>query len=50
MAFFFNKNYCILIKFALKIVSKGPIDNTGKWTLVQVMAWCRIGDKQPVLT
>ena len=39
---FMNKNLCILIQISLKFVPKGPIDN--KATLVQVMAWRRIGD------
>ena len=40
---FFNENCCILIKFSLKYVRKGPIDNNR--TLVQIMAWRRSGDK-----
>ena len=40
---FFNENCCILIKFSLKYVRKGPIDNNP--ALVQIMAWCRSGDK-----
>ena len=40
---FFNENCCILIKFSLKYVCKGPIDNN--WALVQIMAWRRLGDK-----
>ena len=39
----FNENCCILIEFSLKYVRKGPIDNSP--TLVQIMAWCRSGDK-----
>ena len=40
---FFNEKCCILIKFSLKYVRKGPIDNNA--ALVQIMAWCRSGDK-----
>ena len=40
---FFNENCCILIKFSLKYVCKGPIDNNR--ALVQIMAWRRSGDK-----
>ena len=40
---FLNENFCILIRTSLKFVPMGPISN--KWTLVQVMAWHRIGDK-----
>ena len=40
---FFNENCCILIKFLLKYVRKGPIDNNQ--ALVQIMAWRRSGDK-----
>ena len=40
---FFNENCCILIKFSLKYVRKGSIDNTP--ALVQIMAWRRPGDK-----
>ena len=40
---FFNENCCILIKFLLKYVRKGPIDNNA--ALVQIMAWRRSGDK-----
>ena len=39
---FFNENCCILIKFSLKYVRKGPIDNNS--ALVQIMAWRRSGD------
>ena len=39
----FNENCCILIKFSLRYVRKGPIDN--KRALVQIMAWRRSGDK-----
>ena len=40
---FFNGNCYILIKFSLKYVRKGPIDNNP--ALVQIMAWRRSGDK-----
>ena len=40
---FLNGNCCILIKFSLKYVRKGPIDNNP--ALVQIMAWRRPGDK-----
>ena len=46
-----EKFFCILIKISLKFVPKGPIDN--KAALVQIMAWCRTGDKplpEPILT
>ena len=43
MCILFNENCCILIKFSLKYVRKGPIDNNP--TLVQIMAWRRSGDK-----
>ena len=39
----FDENCCILIKFSLKYVRKGPIDNNP--ALVQIMAWRRSGDK-----
>ena len=48
---FLNENFRISIQISLKFVPKGPIDN--KSALVQVMAWCRTGDKtlpEPVLT
>ena len=41
----------ILIEISLKFVPKGPIDNNP--TLVQIMAWRRIGDKplsEPMFT
>ena len=38
-----NENCCIFIKFSLKYVRKGPIDNNPP--LVQIMAWRRPGDK-----
>ena len=40
---FFNENCCILIRFSLKYVHKGLIDNNP--ALVQIMAWRRSGDK-----
>ena len=40
---FMNENVKISIRISLKFVPKGPIDN--KSALVQVMAWCRTGDK-----
>ena len=43
---YFDSNYSILM-----FVPKGPIDN--KWALVEVIAWCRTGDKslpEPLLT
>ena len=40
---FLNENDRTPIGISLKFVSRGPIDN--KPALVQVMAWCRIGDK-----
>ena len=40
---FVNENWCNLIKFSLKYVGKGPIDNNR--ALVQIMAWRRSGDK-----
>ena len=46
-----NEKFCILITISLKFVPKCPIAN--KWTLVQVMAWFRTGDKplsEPMLT
>ena len=48
---FLEWKFCILIKISLKSVSKGPIDNNP--TLVQIVAWCQIGDKplsEPILT
>ena len=35
---FVDEKFCILIKISLKVVSKGPIDNTT--ALVQVIVWC----------
>ena len=43
MCILFNENCCILIKFSLKYVRKGQIDNNP--TLVQIMAWRRSGNK-----
>ena len=40
---FFNENVRISIKISLKFVPKGPINNNP--ALVQIMAWCRSGDK-----
>ena len=48
---FMNEKFGILIQIALKFVPKGPFDN--KAALVQVMAWCRIGNEplsEPMLT
>ena len=40
---FLNENDRILIQISLKFVPRSPFDN--KPSLVQVMAWSRIGDK-----
>ena len=40
---FLNENVWILIKISLKFVRKGPVNNIP--ALVQIMAWCRPGDK-----
>ena len=40
---FFNENVWILIKISLKFVLRCPINNIP--ALVQIMAWCRPGDK-----
>ena len=40
---FVNETFFILTKISLKFVPKGPIDNNP--ALVQIMAWCRIGNK-----
>ena len=48
---FLNENFRISIDMSQKSVLKGPIHN--KWALVQVMAWCRTGNKslpEPMLT
>ena len=39
----FNENVWISIKISLKFVPKGPINNIP--ALVQIMAWCRSGNK-----
>ena len=47
---FVNENVRISIKFSLKFVPKGPINNIP--ALVQIMAWCRPGNKplsEPVM-
>ena len=40
---FLNENVWIPLKFSLKFVPKGPINNIP--ALVQIMAWCGPGDK-----
>ena len=48
---FVNENVSISLKIPLNFFPKGPIDN--KWSLVQVMAWCRTGDKplhEPIMS
>ena len=40
---FLNENVWISIKISLKFVPQGPINNIP--ALVQIMAWCRPGDK-----
>ena len=40
---FVNENVLISIKFSLKFVPKGPLDNIS--ALVQIMAWRQVGDK-----
>ena len=40
---FSNENVWIPIKISLKFVPKGPINNIP--ALVQIMVWCRAGDK-----
>ena len=40
---FLKENVIILIKMSLKFVPNGPINNIS--ALVQIMAWCRPGDK-----
>ena len=40
---FFNENVWIPIKISMKFVSKGPIKNIP--ASVQIMAWCRPGNK-----
>ena len=47
---FMNENVRISIKFSLKFVPKGPVNNIP--ALVQITAWCRPGDKplsEPVM-
>ena len=46
-----HENFCIFIQISLNFVSKGSVDN--KPALIQVMSWCRTGDKplhEPMLT
>ena len=43
MDIFFNENVCISIQISLKFVPKGPTNNVP--ALIQIMAWCRPGDK-----
>ena len=48
---FMNKKFFILIQISLEFAPKCTIDN--KAALIQVMAWCRTGDKplpEPLLT
>ena len=40
---FLNENVLISINISLKFITKGPINNIP--ALVQMMAWCRPGDK-----
>ena len=40
---FLNEKFCILIRISRKLLPKGLINDT--WTMLQVMAWRRIGDK-----
>ena len=40
---FLNENDIIPIRISLKVVPRGPIGKNP--ILVQVMAWCRAGDK-----
>ena len=40
---FFNENVRLLIQISVKFVPRGSNDN--KSALVQVMAWCRTGNK-----
>ena len=40
---FLNENVWILIKISTKFVPKGPINNIP--ALVQIVSWCRTGDK-----
>ena len=43
---FLNETFRILNEISLKYVPYGPINNMS--ALVQIMAWCRIGDKRPL--
>ena len=40
---FLNENVSVSMMISLKFVPKGPINNIP--ALVQIMAWCRPGDK-----
>ena len=40
---FLNENWCISMKISLKFVPQGLVNNIP--ALVQIMAWCRSGDK-----
>ena len=40
---FLNENIRIMLKISLKFVPWGPINNIP--ALVQIVAWCRTGDK-----
>ena len=40
---FLNENISILIEISLKFIPKGPINNVQ--ALVQILAWCQLGDK-----
>ena len=40
---FLNEDVLILIKISLNFVPKGPSNDIP--ALVQIMAWCRLGDK-----
>ena len=43
-AFSWNENYCFLIQISLKFVPNDPTNNIPA-ALVQLMAWCRTGNK-----
>ena len=48
---FYDKNACLMILILLNFVSKCAVDD--KLSYVQVMAWCRTGDKpliEPITT
>ena len=48
---FVNEKFCILVEISFKFVPKGPINNIPLW--VQIMAWCRTGNKplsEPTMT